>query len=196
MEFKDKLRELLNHIISLFVVHDDELKVEVVDLVSGFEVRIDCHPEDAGKIIGSKGSRFNAIKLFVETACNRNGSVGLVRRIKPGYRGPNYPEFAVSKIWPRDAFCQLASHLTMLCVKSPELVDSISTDEPDGSSLITICISVGESLETIKALSASLNVLFEASGYLVGRIIRVSISSELEPQPQTSKGRHANEVKP
>ena len=65
---------LAQSLIDPIVANPDAVKIDVKQEAKGVSIRATVHPDDAGRVIGSRGTTLSAIAQLVEFAGKRAGT--------------------------------------------------------------------------------------------------------------------------
>lgn len=194
----DFISDLLHGVISEFVMHKQELSVSVEHPGGDFlSVRIDCHPGDAGKVIGAKGAHFMALATLCAMYGRKQGMFVELKPLDQPRVKDRYAGFRQRTDWPREKLLGLIEQMAKAAFTDDEAIDLECVHSATDSDVL-VHVSMAESEAVFSKMNGVLRVLGNAIGKPNGRTITVRVVQDrapcLAPQPENAHGRFAKAV--
>lgn len=184
-----KLATIIKGIVSEFVLHADDLRVEVLANGQFATLAIKCHSADLGRVIGTNGETANAITKLATLYGRKHRLTIKTLPVTVSVEGPSdrYPKFQEKTDWRKAEIVAMVEIVSWNIFRADQAV-GVSCEDAAAISTITIECAGDEPLRLIDDATVSLNALFTAVGKPNGRTIQVIIKpGKIEPaQPLTS----------
>jgi|SRR2546426_2563525 len=198
--FATKLKHLVGDIVNHLALRADDLSVEADVLTSMVTLRIQCHAEDAPRIVGKAGAHHKALLRIARVIGARHDA-----RVEIAVEAPQLPEelraktawgFTPDPAWDRDGIKVLLREICRLVFGETVEVHA-SDDDAQAKTVFTVWVDRREPLELVLAMTNDLNTLFNVIGKRRGRLLAVDVAPKLDAdaaQPKSAAGRFAREV--
>lgn len=187
-----KLAAIIKAIVQEFILHAEDLQVEVTGSNTFATMSIKCHSADRGRVIGTNGETAIAINKLAMLIGRKDRLTVKVLPITVSVQGPadRYPKFQERTDWRKTEIVGLIETVAWNIFRQDQAVIVGCIDDGPVST-VTIDCAGDEPLRLLDDATVSLNTLFTAVGKPNGRTIQVVIKpGKAEPaQPQSSERR-------
>jgi predicted RNA-binding protein YlqC (UPF0109 family) len=175
--------EVLQALISEFVIHPEDVAVNITTDDPIVKVRLACHAGDRGKLIGRGGAHFKAIADICNVWADRHNFIIEVKKIEAQQQGvpEPYGRFTPRTVWPKDRIVGLVEQLCRLVLRDDTSIQLDVFDKTDESE-IRVHTSEEEPLRSIDRISRSLGVIVRAAGNRHGRMLSLRF---VQDQPKS-----------
>lgn len=166
------------------MVHDKaSLSITAEGTPLAVQIRVDCDPKDAGRIIGEGGSRFRAFGHLCRLMGNRLGGYFKLNSldVERSTVRDRLPGFEVDPGWPKATISAMLVALARAVFEYDDAIQVDVTDLNETMSDLRLTLSRFEKSETISIFSDACNLIFPAIGNHSGRKLRVSVNDQSRP---------------
>lgn len=182
-----QLTSILHDICAGIVSKPERVHVQLEKFGLSHDILIHCAPEDIGRLLGTRGGRYQAMSDLVKAVSLRTGvSVALMRI-------PDIPVAPPAPLvrQPRrdfDWLLDLAERMGKVCFERPEAVE-VTTAEHMGMTHLVVHVHEFEREGSIRALTHAFHLLLESVGLAMKHPVRCAIIPDRLDQPKTADGR-------
>ena len=195
-----EVERLLKELASGFVAHPECLEVETELVGTRLAVSVRPHPEDVGRMVGSRSVMHHAIMLLLTVAAERRGfglHYGSVKEDLAGGRKCERGEpYMADPKWPKAAVLHRFDCILRLLFAHPFAL-VVNDFNPDKTTLVLHLDGRERKLVPDAELTDALSRVFHATGAAVGRRIfvdRVVRRAARRPSATGQHGRAAGAV--
>ncbi len=197
-----RLHAFITGLVTHLAQREKDLFVKVKPVASLVSVSIECHAEDAPRIIGKGGAHFKALTRIVQAIGSKNKLLIRLNAIEAerleDSDAPSTWGFKPDRNWDRAGIKRLLLETCRMVFRNGDCIQVIERDD-NAQTLTMFFVSVArnEPMELCLEMTNDLNTLFNAIGKRRGRLLQVGVIPEQEPetpQPKSAAGRFAREV--
>lgn len=192
-QFEKQLTDLLRQIVTEFIFHPDDLKINARRFQQIISINWQGHRADTARMIGEAGQTHHHLKQLIRLIGEQHGyDVELLRVGEPTTGQPErYPEFLAKSDWPRRRLLSVLERAAALACHNPVEIEAGALD--DDKEAVIIKIARLETVKTETVLRDSLKHLAKAMFSANGRLVTLQVERTLEAerQPETAAGRFA-----
>jgi predicted RNA-binding protein YlqC (UPF0109 family) len=191
-EVADSIEPLLSDVISAFISHPDELRVECARMGGLLQFNVDGNPDDLPKIVGRFNKNLAALHTLFAAMLQPVGfavRINVANRKHERIHGANQERFMDKPDWPREQFTGLLQDvLDSLCDKPPEVTEQIlapremrfggkTVQRGEEQSIFHIKPSYGDMPVFTTDVETAIELIFRAIGQQQGRRITISFTN-------------------
>jgi predicted RNA-binding protein YlqC (UPF0109 family) len=182
----EKVKGILGRIVEDIIFHADCLKIDDSTVGNLSIISILTHYADKGRVIGTDGKTFKALKVLVGHIGRNLGLQISLDRVGTSVDGPidRYGKFKWKREWDRERILGLCLDVCKLLNRGSEdpVVDESSEEKEDGSAttIIKIILHGADGATRRAELQDAMFTIFNAIGRKNGRLLSVAFVSELE----------------
>jgi predicted RNA-binding protein YlqC (UPF0109 family) len=198
-ETEKLVTNLLRRVITRMILHPEDLVISTRLSQTSINLKLQAQVSDTGKIIGERGSMFNALKAICLTMGQRYGVTILLGRIEEPEDGQKdeFTRFKLNDQWKYEFETVDRQLLELVCTHTFKGDSTVTSSEiGKGETQFDILVARDEQARPCQAMQESLQTIFTAIGKAQGRLIYITINPGLAAtgpgqQPVTSRGRFA-----
>jgi predicted RNA-binding protein YlqC (UPF0109 family) len=159
----------------------------------GYDIIIDCHGTDVGRVIGHKGVRFQCMQMLIQEYGRNTGTNYFLRRI-PERKGLSVGKVRIKEL--KSDFIPVVEDLALRIASNMSAIRdavSIQTVTEDSGIVMTLSFSVKEPNALFGSIQKVVTTFVEAIALINKKVVRACFVKE-EPQPEYSDGRFARQT--